>query len=305
MEIVERITDESLGACHAALTDLLIDIVEGGNSVGFVLPLSREEAGAYWNGLVPALAAGSRLLWIARDASGLLGTVQMELATKKNGVNRAEIQKLLVHRRARRRGVARTLMQTAEAARTRTRARTALPRHRSRLRRRGVLSRARLHLHRRPARVRVQSARRMARQCHLLQDPLLTGYDMTTSAVIPGELLAAAGEIELNVGRKTMRVTVANTGDRPIQVGSHFHFFETNEALRFDRLAARGYRLNIAAGTAVRFEPGQEREVELVALAGDRIVYGFNGKVMGRLEASRPKGTVKALPPNPPSEREG
>jgi urease subunit beta len=80
-------------------------------------------------------------------------------------------------------------------------------------------------------------------------------------------------------------MTVANTGDRPVQVGSHFHFFETNEALRFDRAAARGFRLNIAAGTAVRFEPGQEREVELVALAGDRIVYGFNGKVMGPLEA--------------------
>jgi len=89
----------------------------------------------------------------------------------------------------------------------------------------------------------------------------------------------------LNAGRRTARMTVANTGDRPVQVGSHFHFFETNEALRFDRAAARGFRLNIAAGTAVRFEPGQEREVELVALAGDRIVYGFNGKVMGPLEA--------------------
>jgi urease subunit beta len=103
--------------------------------------------------------------------------------------------------------------------------------------------------------------------------------------MIPGELLVAAGELELNVGRRTVRVAVANTGDRPIQVGSHFHFFETNEALRFERAAARGFRLNIAAGTAVRFEPGQEREVELVALAGDRIVYGFNGKVMGPLDA--------------------
>jgi urease subunit beta len=105
--------------------------------------------------------------------------------------------------------------------------------------------------------------------------------------MIPGELLVAPGDIELNAGRPTVRLTVANTGDRPIQVGSHFHFFETNEALRFDRAAARGYRLNIAAGTAVRFEPGQEREVELVALAGDRVVYGFNGKVMGRLDARR------------------
>jgi urease subunit beta len=115
-----------------------------------------------------------------------------------------------------------------------------------------------------------------------------------TSALIPGELLAAAGEIELNAGRSTCRLTVANTGDRPIQVGSHFHFFETNEALRFDRAAARGYRLNIAAGTAVRFEPGQEREVELVALSGDRIVYGFNGKVMGPLDAKAPAARKRA-----------
>ena len=112
--------------------------------------------------------------------------------------------------------------------------------------------------------------------------------------VIPGELWVAPGEIELNAGRATVRLTVANSGDRPIQVGSHFHFFETNEALRFDRAAARGFRLNIAAGTAVRFEPGQEREVELVALAGDRIVYGFNGLVMGRLDASRPKQAKRA-----------
>jgi urease subunit beta len=115
---------------------------------------------------------------------------------------------------------------------------------------------------------------------------------MTTPALIPGELFAAPGEIELNAGRKTLRLTVANTGDRPIQVGSHYHFFETNAALRFDRAAARGYRLNIAAGTAVRFEPGQEREVELVALAGDRIVYGFNGKVMGPLDAKSVRKTV-------------
>ena len=123
---------------------------------------------------------------------------------------------------------------------------------------------------------------------------------MTSSAVIPGELLAADGEIELNAGRKTVRVTVANTGDRPIQVGSHFHFFETNEALHFDRPVARGFRLNIAAGTAVRFEPGQEREVELVALSGDRLVFGFNGLVMGRLDTSRPVGKVnRSLPTLP------
>jgi urease subunit beta len=102
--------------------------------------------------------------------------------------------------------------------------------------------------------------------------------------MIPGEIIARAGEIELNVGRPTLRLDVANTGDRPVQVGSHYHFAETNAALRFDRAAARGYRLNIAAGTAVRFEPGQARTVELVALAGDRKVYGFQGKVMGALK---------------------
>jgi urease subunit beta len=103
--------------------------------------------------------------------------------------------------------------------------------------------------------------------------------------MIPGELFLAAGEIDLNVGRDTVSVKVANTGDRPIQVGSHYHFYETNSALSFDREATRGFRLNIAAGTAVRFEPGQEREVELVAYAGDRKVYGFNGKIQGPLEA--------------------
>ena len=101
--------------------------------------------------------------------------------------------------------------------------------------------------------------------------------------MIPGEIDTADGELELNVGRATLSITVANTGDRPIQVGSHYHFAETNLALDFDRAAARGYRLNIAAGTAVRFEPGQTRTVELVALAGDRKVFGFNGQVMGAL----------------------
>jgi urease subunit beta len=101
--------------------------------------------------------------------------------------------------------------------------------------------------------------------------------------MIPGEMLIDDGDIELNVGRETVTVTVANTGDRPVQIGSHFHFYEVNDALAFDREAARGFRLNIAAGTAVRFEPGQERTVELVALAGDRAVYGFNARVMGPL----------------------
>lgn len=101
--------------------------------------------------------------------------------------------------------------------------------------------------------------------------------------MIPGELIAEAGDIEINEGRDTVRVSVANTGDRPIQVGSHYHFYETNSALDFDREASRGFRLNIPAGTAVRFEPGQTREVELVAYAGDRKVYGFNGKIMGAL----------------------
>ena len=102
--------------------------------------------------------------------------------------------------------------------------------------------------------------------------------------VIPGEIKVAAGDIELNKGRKTVRVEVLNSGDRPVQVGSHYHFFETNEALKFDRKKAYGCRLNIAAGTAVRFEPGQSRTVELVPLAGQRKVYGFTGKVMGKLK---------------------
>jgi urease subunit beta len=101
--------------------------------------------------------------------------------------------------------------------------------------------------------------------------------------MIPGEILTEPGEIELNGGRETVELTVANTGDRPIQVGSHYHFFETNDALQFDRAKALGFRLDIAAGTAVRFEPGQTRTVRLVAYAGGRMVYGFQGKVMGAL----------------------
>ena len=101
--------------------------------------------------------------------------------------------------------------------------------------------------------------------------------------MIPGEIITAEGEIELNTGRAAISVTVANTGDRPVQVGSHYHFYETNAALTFDREAARGMRLDIAAGTAVRFEPGQTRDVQLVPYAGARVVYGFNQKVMGAL----------------------
>ena len=101
--------------------------------------------------------------------------------------------------------------------------------------------------------------------------------------MIPGELRVAAGDIELNAERNTLIVTVANTGDRPVQIGSHYHFYEVNDALVFAREQARGYRLNIASGTAVRFEPGQQRTVELVEYAGTREVYGFQGKVMGKL----------------------
>ena len=101
--------------------------------------------------------------------------------------------------------------------------------------------------------------------------------------MIPGEMETADGEIELNVGRPAITLVVTNTGDRPIQVGSHYHFFETNPALKFDRKKSRGMRLDIAAGTAVRFEPGQRRTITLVALAGDRKVYGFNAQVMGTL----------------------
>ena len=111
---------------------------------------------------------------------------------------------------------------------------------------------------------------------HLLED--------SAQAVIPGEIKVADGTIELNKGRKTITLQVVNSGDRPIQVGSHYHFYEANDALKFERKKAYGYRLNIAAGTAVRFEPGQTRTVELVALAGERKVYGFQGKVMGKLK---------------------
>jgi len=102
--------------------------------------------------------------------------------------------------------------------------------------------------------------------------------------MIPGEILPLAGDIEINAGAVEVKLTVANTGDRPVQVGSHYHFAETNPALRFDRAAARGYRLDIAAGTAVRFEPGQSREVTLVPYRGRRAVYGFRGDVMGALD---------------------
>ncbi|WP_456384915.1 urease subunit beta [Desulfolithobacter sp.] len=105
--------------------------------------------------------------------------------------------------------------------------------------------------------------------------------------MIPGELVTPDGEIEINAGRETMRLSVANTGDRPIQVGSHYHFYETNYALVFEREQTRGFRLNIPAGTAVRFEPGQSREVELVAYGGDRCIYGFHGLVMGPLEEEK------------------
>jgi urease subunit beta len=101
--------------------------------------------------------------------------------------------------------------------------------------------------------------------------------------MIPGEIIPQDGELVLNAGRETRTLSVANSGDRPIQVGSHYHFFEVNNALVFERAAARGFRLNIPAGTAVRFEPGQSREVELVAFAGERQVFGFQGKVMGKL----------------------
>lgn len=124
--------------------------------------------------------------------------------------------------------------------------------------------------------------------------------------MIPGEMLTQDGEIELNVGRATLMLSVTNTGDRPIQVGSHYHFAETNAALGFDRAMARGFRLNIAAGTAVRFEPGQSRTVELVALAGDRKVFGFAGNVMGQLD--EPPRSLGSLPPagaQPPLGRPG
>jgi len=101
--------------------------------------------------------------------------------------------------------------------------------------------------------------------------------------MIPGEYVIEDGELTLNAGRKTLKIKVANSGDRPVQVGSHYHFYETNRALEFEREATRGFRLNIAAGTAIRFEPGQTRKIELVEYVGDKKVYGFNGEIMGAL----------------------
>jgi len=118
--------------------------------------------------------------------------------------------------------------------------------------------------------------------------------------MIPGELFVEDGEIELNKGRKSLTVSVSNTGDRPTQVGSHYHFFETNPALHFDRSKAHGMRLDIPAGTAVRFEPGQTREVKLVALAGARTVYGFRREIMGKLAKGNEK---KAKPQNKPRSK--
>tara|TARA_R110002049_G_scaffold13509_2_gene58491 strand:- start:132257 stop:132571 length:315 start_codon:yes stop_codon:yes gene_type:complete len=104
--------------------------------------------------------------------------------------------------------------------------------------------------------------------------------------MIPGELIAQTGDIDINQGRKKLKITVANTGDRPIQVGSHYHFYETNSALTFERESTIGMRLDIAAGTAVRFEPGQERTVELVEVDGNKIIYGFNARIMGKVDKS-------------------
>lgn len=117
-----------------------------------------------------------------------------------------------------------------------------------------------------------------------VHDPILASENSRAATVTPGEVISAPGERELNSGRASLTLTVANSGDRPIQVGSHYHFAETNPALLFDRKQARGFRLDIAAGTAVRFEPGQSREVTLVAYAGERKVFGFNAAVMGQLE---------------------
>ncbi|OTG96252.1 urease subunit beta [Acinetobacter sp. ANC 3832] len=103
--------------------------------------------------------------------------------------------------------------------------------------------------------------------------------------MIPGEVITKEGDLEFNVGRESVKIRVDNLGDRPVQIGSHFHFYEANDALQFDREKAKGFRLNIAAGTAIRFEPGQGRNIELVALVGKREVYGFAGRVMGKLDS--------------------
>ena len=117
----------------------------------------------------------------------------------------------------------------------------------------------------------------------LIKTKNLFNHFPSPKIMIPGEIITRSGEIELNKGRETLTLTVANTGDRPIQIGSHFHFYEVNQALQFDREPTKGMRLNIPAGTAVRFEPGDEKEIELVAIAGSRQIYGFNGLVNGKV----------------------
>jgi urease subunit beta len=131
-------------------------------------------------------------------------------------------------------------------------------------------------------RVKNMATKKQTAVSSTLSSPTVSGSTISSS-MIPGEIFPQEGDIQINVGRKTFVLEVANSGDRPIQVGSHYHFFEVNTALKFTRPKARGYRLNIPAGTAVRFEPGQIRTVELVALAGAKIVYGFQGKIMGPL----------------------
>ena len=205
MVSIRQVEANALPAQREALIDLLIDTVEHGSSVGFLLPLSREEAGHYWDGLAPGLAAGNRLLWTAVDAMGVVGTVQLELVLKRNGVNRAEIQKLLVHSRARRGGVGRELMRTRKCVPANSAAdfSTSTPKP-ARTPKRSI---ARSDT---PASAACRSTRavpwRVARQRDLLQDTLPSEYRMTRSTpvpdLMPGELLSAAGEIELNAGRE-------------------------------------------------------------------------------------------------------
>lgn len=273
---LRRVTVEGFAHYQQGLYELLEDAVRQGASIGFLDDFDRAQGIAYLSELKGQLESQERLLWVVVRNEQVLASVQLAPCGKANGRHRAEVQKLLVHREFQRHGLATQLMGGAEQA----------------ARQKGLSllyldteARSPLKPSTRPPatpawgnpRLRRPPRRYADQHRSLLQTP------SRIARMIPGQYQIQPGEIELNVGRRTLSLSVANSGDRPIQVGSHYHFFETNDALTFDRAASRGMRLNIPAGTAVRFEPGQSREVELVDLAGLRKVYGFAGRIMGDL----------------------
>jgi acetyltransferase len=274
---LRRVNAESFAHYRQGLIDLLLDAVGYGASVGFMADLDAAQARAYFDEVQDSVNKGSVLLWVVVKDEQVLASVQLGLCQKANGLNRAEVQKLLVREHARRRGLGQQLMSALELA---------APKHK-----RGMLyldteaGSPAEDFYKALGYTRAGQIPDYA--CdptrHIPGDRPLLQDSARSPVMIPGEYQIQPGDIELNVGRRTISLKVANSGDRPIQVGSHYHFFETNDALTFDRAASRGMRLNIPAGTAVRFEPGQSREVELVDYAGHRRVFGFAGRIMGDL----------------------